>query len=103
MAQQKYKSFKEFYPFYLSQHSNRVCRLMHFIGTTLVLSILVYALITQQYKLLWLLPVAGYGFAWIGHFIFEKNRPASFKQPLYSFIGDWLMYAQIWLGKVKIF
>lgn len=103
MAQQKYKTFKEFYPFYLSEHSNRVCRLMHFIGTTLVLSILIYALITQQYKLLWLLPVAGYGFAWIGHFIFEKNRPASFKQPLYSFIGDWLMYAQIWLGKVKIF
>lgn len=103
MAQQKYETFKEFYPFYLSEHSNKVCRLMHFIGTTLVLSILIYALITQQYKLLWFLPVAGYGFAWIGHFIFEKNRPASFKQPLYSFIGDWLMYAQIWLGKVKIF
>lgn len=103
MTQKRYETFKEFYPFYLSEHSNKVCRLMHFIGTTLVLALLVYGLATEQYKLLWFLPVAGYGFAWIGHFVFEKNRPASFKQPFFSFIGDWLMYAQIWLGKVKIF
>ncbi len=103
MTQKRYATFKEFYPFYLSEHSNKVCRLMHFIGTTLVLAILIYGLVTQQYKLLWFLPVAGYGFAWIGHFVFEKNKPASFKQPFFSFIGDWLMYAQIWLGKVKIF
>ncbi len=103
MTQKRYETFKEFYPFYLSEHSNKVCRLMHFIGTTLVLAILIYGLVTQQYKLLWFLPVAGYGFAWIGHFVFEKNKPASFKQPFFSFIGDWVMYAQIWLGKVKIF
>ncbi|PIP90985.1 MAG: hypothetical protein COW01_08230 [Bdellovibrionales bacterium CG12_big_fil_rev_8_21_14_0_65_38_15] len=103
MTQKRYETFKEFYPFYLSEHSNKVCRLMHFIGTTLVLAILIYGVATEQYKLLWFLPVAGYGFAWIGHFVFEKNRPASFKQPFYSFIGDWVMYAQIWLGKVKIF
>ena len=99
----KYETFKEFYPFYLSEHSNKVCRLMHFIGTTLVLAILAYGLVTENYKLLWFLPVAGYGFAWIGHFVFEKNKPASFKQPLFSFIGDWVMYAQIWTGKIKIF
>lgn len=99
----KYETFKEFYPFYLSEHSNRVCRLMHFIGTTLVLVLLGYALASENYKLLWFLPVAGYGFAWIGHFVFEKNKPASFKQPLFSFIGDWVMYAQIWTGKIKIF
>jgi len=103
MTQKRYETFKEFYPFYLSEHSNKVRRLMHFIGTTLVLAILIYGVATEQYKLLWFLPVAGYGFAWIGHFVFEKNRPASFKQPFYSFIGDWVMYAQIWLGKVKIF
>lgn len=99
----KYETFKEFYPFYLSEHSNKVCRLMHFIGTTLVLALLAYGLVTENYKLLWFLPVAGYGFAWIGHFVFEKNKPASFKQPLFSFIGDWVMYAQIWTGKIKIF
>ena len=103
MTQKRYETFKEFYPFYLSEHSNKVCRLMHFIGTTLVLALLIYGIATKQYKLLWFLPVAGYGFAWIGHFVFEKNRPASFKQPFFSFIGDWVMYAQIWLGKVKIF
>lgn len=103
MTQKRYETFKEFYPFYLSEHSNKVCRLMHFIGTTLVLALLIYGVATEQYKLLWFLPVAGYGFAWIGHFVFEKNRPASFKQPFFSFIGDWVMYAQIWLGKVKIF
>ncbi len=100
---QKYKTFKEFYPFYLSEHSNKVCRLLHFIGTTLVLMILVYGLVTANYKLLWFLPVAGYGFAWIGHFGFEKNKPASFKQPFFSFMGDWVMYAQILSGKIKIF
>lgn len=99
----KYKSFKDFYPFYLSEHSNKACRLLHFIGTTLVLILLIVALITGYYNLLWLMPVAGYGFAWIGHFGFEKNRPASFKQPFYSFIGDWVMYADIWRGKIKIF
>lgn len=103
MSQKRYETFKEFYPFYLSEHSNKVCRLMHFIGTTLVLILLVYGLVTKQYRLLWFLPVAGYGFAWIGHFVFEKNKPASFKQPFFSFIGDWVMYVQILLGKVKIF
>ncbi len=103
MTNKRHETFKEFYPFYLSEHSNKVCRLMHFIGTTLVLALLIYGVATEQYKLLWFLPVAGYGFAWIGHFVFEKNRPASFKQPFFSFIGDWVMYAQIWLGKVKIF
>lgn len=100
---QKYTTFKEFYPFYLSEHSNKVCRLLHFIGTTLVLIIFAYAMATENYKLLWFLPVAGYGFAWIGHFGFEKNKPASFKQPIFSFMGDWVMYAQIWMGKIKIF
>jgi|SRR5690606_25753196 len=99
----KYQTFKEFYPFYLSEHSNKTCRLLHFIGTTLVLVLLIVALVTGYYKLLWFLPVAGYGFAWIGHFGFEKNRPASFKQPFYSFIGDWCMYADILRGKIKIF
>ena len=99
----KYQTFKEFYPFYLSEHSNKTCRLLHFVGTTLVLVLLIVALVTGYYKLLWFLPVAGYGFAWIGHFGFEKNKPASFKQPFYSFIGDWCMYADILRGKIKIF
>jgi hypothetical protein len=87
-----YSSFREFYPFYLSEHSDRTCRRLHFVGTTLVLVVLAVALSTQRWALLWLLPVIGYGFAWVGHFFFEKNKPATFKYPLYSFVGDWVMY-----------
>ncbi|MCL6271239.1 DUF962 domain-containing protein [Sansalvadorimonas sp. 2012CJ34-2] len=88
---QRFQSFAEFYPYYLNEHSNPVCRNLHYIGSTLVLILLAYSLITAQYRLLFLLPVVGYGFAWVGHFFFEKNKPATFKYPLYSFMGDWVM------------
>ena len=96
------RSFAEFYPFYLSEHSNRTCRRLHFAGSTLSLVCLAMLVATgrPQYLLYGLL--AGYGFAWIGHFVFEKNKPASFKRPLWSFMGDWVMYKDIWTGKVKI-
>lgn len=95
-----YASFTEFYPFYLGEHSTRLCRRMHFIGSTLVLAALVLALATGQWRWLWLMPVAGYGFAWVGHYAFEKNRPATFRHPLYSLAGDWVMYAQMLRGKI---
>lgn len=96
-----YNSFAEFYPFYLAEHSNRSCRRLHFVGSTLVLAVIALALISGQLRWLWLVPVVGYGFAWIGHFVFEKNRPATFKHPLYSLLGDWVMYAQMWRGKIR--
>ena len=97
-----FQSFSEFYPFYLTEHSNQTCRRLHFAGTSGALSCLVLAV--TQLQPLWLLAglVCGYFFAWVGHFGFEKNKPASFKRPLYSFMGDWAMYRDIWLGKVKI-
>ncbi|HEY5800751.1 MAG TPA: DUF962 domain-containing protein [Burkholderiaceae bacterium] len=96
----KYTSFSQFYPFYLTEHSNRTCRRLHFVGSTLALSCVAMTIATGNPR--WLLGalLCGYGFAWIGHFIFEKNRPASFKQPLYSFLGDWKMYWQIWSGRI---
>lgn len=95
-------SFAEFYPFYLTEHSNPVCRRLHFAGSSLTLLCLAALLVT--FNPLWLLAglVCGYGFAWVGHFGFEKNRPASFKRPLYSFMGDWAMYRDIWAGRVKL-
>lgn len=99
----RFNSFSEFYPFYLQEHSNMVCRRLHFIGSFLVLGILVAAVITRQWMWLWLMPVAGYGFAWIGHFVFEKNRPATFTHPFYSLMGDWVMFKDILIGKVKVF
>ena len=96
-----FRSFAEFYPFYLGEHANRRCRRMHFIGSTLVLAVLVLAVASGQWRWLWLVPVAGYGFAWLGHYAFEKNRPATFKHPLYSLAGDWVMYAQMLRGKIR--
>ena len=95
-----FTSFSEFYPFYLAEHGNRVCRRLHFIGSSLVIAVVVLALATGQLRWLWLAPVAGYGFAWIGHYRFEKNRPATFKHPLYSLLGDWVMYGQMLRGKL---
>ncbi len=96
----KYTTFSEFYPFYLSEHSNRTCRRLHFLGSTLALVCLATLLATGNGW--WLLTglVAGYGCAWIGHFGFEKNRPASFKQPLFSFMGDWVMYKDLITGRI---
>jgi len=96
-----FSSFSEFYPFYLGEHRNRTCRRLHFAGSTLVIAALVLALWSGQLRLLWLMPVAGYGFAWIGHFAFEKNRPATFRHPLYSLLGDWVMYGQMLTGRIR--
>lgn len=96
-----FSSFAEFYPFYLSEHSNRSCRRLHFIGSSLVIAMVLVALLTGQLGWLWLMPVFGYGCAWIGHYGFEKNRPATFKHPLYSLLGDWVMYGQMLRGKVS--
>ena len=102
MSEQSYHSFAEFYPFYLSEHSDRVNRRLHFVGSTLVLATLIYALATQTWWALLLMPVFGYAFAWVGHFFVEHNRPATFKHPIYSFCGDWVMYKDILLGKIKL-
>ena len=96
-----FSSFSQFYPFYLSEHADRTCRRLHFVGTSLVILVAVSAIASGRYGLLWLLPVLGYGFAWVGHFYFEKNRPATFKYPFYSFMGDFVMYKDIWAGKIR--
>lgn len=98
----QFRSFRQFYPFYLSEHADRRCRQLHFVGTTLVIVTVVYALLSAVYWWLLLAPVFGYGFAWVGHFFFEKNRPATFRYPFYSLAGDFMMYRDVWLGRVKI-
>ena len=95
-----FRSFAEFYPYYLQEHSNLTCRRLHFVGSTVALLCLALLLMTGNPW--WLLAgvVTGYGFAWLGHFAFEKNKPASFRRPLYSFMGDWAMYRDIWQGRI---
>jgi hypothetical protein len=97
-----FRTFAEFYPFYLAEHSNVTCRRLHFVGSTLSLACVGLLFATQNIYWLGAAVLCGYGFAWIGHFLFEKNRPASFQRPLYSFRGDWAMYRDIWAGRIKI-
>ncbi|WP_260955642.1 DUF962 domain-containing protein [Pseudomonas citri] len=95
-----FNTFAEFYPYYLSEHSNSTCRRLHFAGTSLVILILAVALTVGSGWWLLTVPVAGYGFAWVGHFFFEKNRPATFRHPFYSLLGDFVMYRDMLRGKV---
>jgi len=94
-------TFSEFYPYYLTQHANRMCRRTHFIGSTLAVGAIVQAITSANPWWILVALVAGYGGAWIGHFYFEKNRPASFTQPLFSFMGDWKMWWQMLTGKLS--
>lgn len=98
---ERFQSFAEFYPYYLQEHSNPTCRRLHYVGSLLVLAILAYALLTQQWAWLLAIPLAGYGFAWVGHFVFEKNRPATFQYPLYSLLGDWVMLKDAFTGRIR--
>ena len=99
---QKYASFSEFYPYYLSEHQNLSCRRLHFVGSLLLIIVSLYAVFSQQLAWLWLLPVLGYGFAWVGHFFFEHNKPATFTYPFYSFLGDWVMFKDILIGRIRL-
>lgn len=97
----RFARFADFYPFYLSQHSDRTCRRLHFVGTSLGLLAVLHAFATLDFW--WILAglLAGYAFAWVGHFFFEKNRPATFTNPVYSFMGDWVMWKDILTGRIR--
>lgn len=97
-----FKSFADFYPFYLSEHSEPVCRTLHFIGTFIGIIFLVVVLATFQNKW-WAFasPLWGYGFGFAGHYFFEHNKPATFKNPFYSFAADLKMFADLLTGKIK--
>jgi len=95
-----FASFDEFYPFYLGEHADRSCRRLHVVGTSLAALLIVTALLT---RLWWLIPLAvvqGYAFSWVGHFVFEKNRPATFQHPWWSYRGDLRMLRETLSGRI---
>lgn len=95
-----FRGFEEFWPFYVSQHRRHGTRVLHFTGTSLGLLFLARGLVSARpVFFLWGL-VASYGLAWIGHFFIEKNRPATFQYPYWSFLGDLRMYGLMWRGKM---
>lgn len=95
-----YASFNDFYPDYLAEHGNRTNRRLHFIGTSLALLLVAAALFTAQWWLIALAFVQGYAWAWVGHFFFEHNKPATFRYPWKSYLGDWKMWWQTLTGKL---
>jgi hypothetical protein len=101
MAEHQFKSFSEFWPYYLAEHSRPATRLLHYIGSLAAITVIVALVALGKW---WLFPIAfvpGYAMAWIGHFFVEKNRPATFTYPLWSFMGDWKMLALMLTGRLK--
>lgn len=94
------KSFAEFWPYYLLQHSRTGTRVLHVIGTTLALGCLAAAAVTHRWWILAMAPVLGYGCAWIGHFFIERNRPATFRWAWWSFVADFKMYGLFLTGRL---
>lgn len=97
--ERRFASLKEFYPFYLTEHLDPVSRVLHFIGTASILLWIILALVTGNAWWLALIPVAGYGFAWVGHFFFERNKPATFQYPGYSLASDFILFWQLLTGR----
>ena len=97
--EKRFQTFAEFYPFYLGEHANRVSRRLHFVGTSIALLLLVAALLTQAWWLVAVGLVQGYALAWVGHFFFEHNKPATFKYPRFSLMGDWHLWWEIVTAK----
>lgn len=97
----RFQSFEEFWPHYVGEHRNPACRALHYVGTTNVFVLSALAAILGKPWILLTIPVAAYGCAWIGHFVIEKNRPATFTYPLWSLIGDFKMYGLFLTGRMK--
>ncbi len=100
MPAQSFASFAEFYPFYLAEHANRTSRRLHVLGTLAALTQLLLLIVLGMPWLLLSALATGYGFAWIGHYVFEKNRPATFRYPLYSLRGDFTMARDVLAGRI---
>jgi hypothetical protein len=101
MNEKRYRRFRDFYPFYLSEHANKVSRRLHFTGTSLALALLITSVATQRWWLIGVALLQGYAFAWVGHFFFEHNKPATFKYPGFSLMGDWRLWWEILTGKLR--
>ncbi|WP_159017221.1 DUF962 domain-containing protein [Cognatiluteimonas profundi] len=96
----RFHDFADFYRFYLAEHANRTCRRLHVIGTAGVVVLATVAGLQGDARWLLAALVCGYGFAWTGHVFFEKNRPATFRHPVYSFMADWVMFKDVLIGRI---
>jgi hypothetical protein len=95
MSDSDFKTFEEFWPYYVKEHSKQTTRILHFVGTTAAMACVAGGIFTKRRWLLAVAPVVGYGPSWIGHFFVEKNRPATFKYPLWSLRADMRMWSKM--------
>lgn len=100
-TERKYNTFWSFYPYYLTEHARPANRALHFIGTAIVIVLAIYSIVTPNHSYFLFVPLAGYGFAWVGHFVLEKNRPATFQYPFYSLGSDFVMFWHILTGQIN--
>lgn len=98
---ERFTRFAAFWPYYLREHSRPQTRALHYLGTTLVVLIGITAIATKHWAWLIAMPLAGYGFAWVGHYIIERNRPATFTYPLWSLAADFRMWGLWLVGKLE--
>lgn len=97
----KIKTYKEFYQFYLTEHSKPLTRAFHFLGILLVFVVIFYVVKSGKERFLWYCPIFGYGFAWFSHAVFERNTPATFKYPIWSLASDFRLFFELLIGKQK--
>lgn len=95
------ESFEEFWPHYVAEHSKPATRTLHAIGTTAGLACAIALISRRKWKWLPLALIPGYGAAWASHFLIEKNRPATFDHPLWSFMGDYRMIGLMLTGRME--
>ncbi len=95
------KNFKEFYPFYLTQHRKTGTRVFHFLGILLLILVLIYVVNSGKERFLWYVPIFGSGFGWLSHAVFEKNVPTTFKYPLWTLMADFRMFFELLIFKEK--
>jgi hypothetical protein len=100
MAEKKYKTLKDFYYYYLTEHQHPTCRSLHLVGTFLLIVSLITGIITLEWYYFAAIPVLGYGFAWVGHAFFEQNKPATFTYPGYSLASDFIMFWHFLTGQL---
>ena len=96
----KYRTFREFYPYYLNEHRHPLNRGLHITGTALLLICVIVAVWQAKWWMLTLVPLIGYGFAWIGHFFIERNKPATFTYPWFSLASDFVMFGHFITGRL---
>lgn len=98
---ERIKTFKEFYRFYLTEHSKAGTRVFHFIGILMVFFVIGYVISSGKERFLWYVPIFGYGFAWLSHAVVEKNKPATFKYPVWSLMSDFKLFFELLTGRQK--